>query len=230
MRWLAARRVGFAAVATAAAALLTSAVRRVLATLSPPPAGERPDPAVTPAEREAAWAARAAQAMLERRSIDLAESRRETGRLEERLASVEQHAATIEEQLAIARRHLTDHTAVANENLRLRGAVDALTDAIAALHRSAAEGGVSAALEEEVEDLRAELLAMELQVKELAEERDRVVEEADRLRAALDAASRDGDAGTERRLRLELDHVRRSLEVERRRNLRLGSRRRDATD
>jgi regulator of replication initiation timing len=230
MRWVTARRAAIVAAVTATAALVISVVRRLLATVSAPPADDHPVRTVTPAEREAAWAARTAQAMLEQRIRELADSHAEVGRLEERLASLAEHATTTEDQLALARRHLTEHTAVSNENLRLRGAVDALTEAITALHRSAGEGRVVAALEEEVETLRAELVGMELQVKELAEERDRIVEEADRLRGALDDADRDGDADAVRRLRLELGHVRRSLDVERRRNLRLGSRRRDERD
>jgi chromosome segregation ATPase len=230
MRWVAARRAALVGGLAAVAAVIATVLRRILATVPSRPSPERaaPGPSVTPAEREAAWAARAAQSMLEQRISDLAEASAEVDRLRDRLASLEQHAASVDEQLRSARRHLADHTAVANENLRLRGAVDALTEAIAAVHRSVGED--RADLEQDVEEARAELVSLELQIKELAEERDRAVDEADALRDALDAASRDRGPDSERRLRLELEHVRRSLAVERQRNLRLGRRHRDDRD
>lgn len=186
-----------------------------------PPAEAQPSlqPLVTPAEREAAWAALAAHRLAERRLAEAIEALDAAGEARE-------HVIAVEDQLALARRLLASHTATLNENLRLRGSAEALTAALVAMRETdtqSADPEAIAALEEELEALRSELLAMELQVKELAEERDRAVDDADELRAALEGApSTDDDAL--RRLRLEIGHVRRSLEIERQRNLRLGRR------
>jgi chromosome segregation ATPase len=175
-------------------------------------------------EREAAWAAAAAIRLAERRTTEVAETR-------DSVAAADARADDLETQLDRARRLLAKHTATSNENLRLRGAVQALTDALTAMRGSpetdAPAAGLVDALQGEIDGLRDELAAMELQVKELSEDRDRIVEEADRLRAALEAAGDTTDPDRLGRLRTELANVRRSLDLERQRNLRLGRRRRD---
>ncbi|MEX2323158.1 MAG: hypothetical protein WEA29_05240 [Acidimicrobiia bacterium] len=181
-------------------------------------------PTVTMGEREAAWAAAAAIRLAERRRVEVGEAG--VG-----VAAAEAHADDLEGQLDRARRLLAEHTATSNENHRLRGAVQALTDALTAMPRGPAtdppDPGLVDALQGEIDGLRDELAAMELQIKELSEDRDRIVEEADRLRTALEAAGDTTDPDRLGRLRTELLHVRRSLDIERQRNLRLGRRRRD---
>lgn len=180
---------------------------------------------VTAGEREAAWAAAAAMRLVER-SVEEARDAREA------VALAETRTTDLEAQLERARHLLAEHTATANENHRLRGAVQALTDALTAMRTApepdAPSQGVIDALQGEIDGLRDELSAMEVQVKEIAEDRDRIAEEADRLRTQLEATGEGVDAGRMGRLLTELTHVRRSLEIERQRNLRLGRRRRDA--
>lgn len=176
---------------------------------------------VTPGEREAVWALGETHRLLRRRSAELEEARRDAAELADRLEALQATLTDTQEQLAIARRLLGETTAVANENLRLRGAVEALTAAIA----EARGGDADAAPSEELESLRSEIIDLEAQLKELAEDRDRAVDEAERLRRELEEGTRVGDVDEAlQRLRAELERTETSLEIERRRNLRLGRR------
>jgi chromosome segregation ATPase len=176
---------------------------------------------VTPGEREAVWALGETHRLLRRRSAELEEARRDAAELADRLEALQTTLTDTQEQLATARRFLAETTAVANENLRLRGAVDALSAAIAGARGRDAEPASS----EEMESLRSEIIDLEAQLKELAEDRDRAVDDAERLRGEMEVETRGGDVDDAlQRLRAELERTRTSLEIERRRNLRLGRR------
>ncbi|HUG75331.1 MAG TPA: hypothetical protein VMM81_06625 [Acidimicrobiia bacterium] len=218
------QRLLFAFAAVIVMAVGYALLRRWLGSPKPREASVDEMPAATVGEREAAWAAAATMRLAERR-------RNEVGAARDTLAAAEARADDLEAQLELARRLLSEHTAISNENHRLRGAVQALTDALTAMppggETSAPTPGLADALQGEIDGLRDELAAMELQVKELSEDRDRIVEEADRLRTALEAAGETTDPDRLGRLRTELVNVRRSLDIERQRNLRLGRRRRE---
>ena len=218
------RRLLFTFAAVAVVAGGYAMLRRRLGKAAPRADSVDETPAVTVGEREAAWAAAAAMRLVERRGNDADESR-------DGVVAAEARADDLTGQLDRARHLLAEHTATANENHRLRGAVQALTDALTAISRGpetdAPAAGLVDALQGEIEGLRDELTAMELQVKELSEDRDRIAEEADRLRSALEATENPTDPDRLGRLRTELAHLRRSLDIERQRNLRLGRRRRD---
>jgi chromosome segregation ATPase len=220
-RW---RRLVFTSAAVIVMAAGYALLRRWLGRAKAREASPDQTPAVTMGEREAAWAAAAAIRLAERRGNEAGEAR-DSG------AAADARADDLETQLDRARRLLSEHTATSNENHRLRGAVQALTDALTAMSRGPEAdipaAGLVDALQGEIDGLREELAAMELQVKELSEDRDRIVDEADRLRTALDAATDISDPDRLGRLRTELAHVRRSLDIERQRNLRLGRRRRN---